>query len=349
MKKFTDARTDEQPISHLNLRSRLGSAFVAGCLALSVCPTLAFAATNTNGSAQDAGNPPAAMQFDANNANGPQQGMQQGPQFGQFNQAPSDFTQNQAPEMQDWETPNGEAMGDQAPEAGQMPNGEAPDMSQAPNMDQASGMNGAPDMNQTPDMQNGQAPNGMAFDGQAPNGNQPRTDAMSEQVRQILSETYGITLPTIGENGQPDGANQPNGDFQPGNMGNPGEAPELPEGATNVQQVIDTARDILREYSATDLQDKIGDADFVAALQAYALSATEQRLAMFASNERPTMENPSDLPSDQAAPATEGAPSGEAPSAGAFNPNDAESGDAIDGVLMSQIISLIMDVFGYVS
>ncbi len=333
MKKNLTTHTDEQTISHLNLRSRFGAAFLAGCLALSVCPTLAFAATSANGAEQGNvnGNPPAAMQFDAGTVNDLQQGPQQG-------QAPSGFTQGEAPEM------------GQAPEG--MPGGEAPDFSQAPE--------GAPE-GEAPDfqMQNGQAPNmqagelpsgelpsGQAPDMQAPNGNEPRTDAMSEQVKQILAETYGITLPAFGES-------EPTGDFQPGNMGAPDEAPELPDGIVNVQQVIDTARDILREYSATDLQDKIGDADFVAALKAYALSATEQRLAMFASNERPTMEAPSDLPSDQAAAPTD-APDGAAPGeavdgAPEGTPNGTAPGDAVDGTLMSQIISLIMDVFGYVA
>ena len=295
MKKISSAQhTTDQTISHRTMRSRFGTAFVAGCLALSMCPAIALAAPGEAGGMQDGqsqmGNPPSAMQFD-------NQDGQQAPAF------------------------------DGMPFDGQAPSGQAPsDMGQAPSDQQGN----APNMGQAPNngqQQPGQVPSSEAMSGQNPFGMQspsdmgPRADATDNQVRQILAEKYGITMPAFGENGT----------FQPGD---PADAPELPEGAINVQAVIDTARDILREYQGEDLSAKIDDADFVAALKAFALSSTAQRMEMFANNERPTMENPSDLPSDEA-PASDKV---------GTTPNKAVSND-----LMSSIIDLITDVFGYVN
>ena len=302
MKKISSAQhTTDQAISHRTMRSRFGAAFVAGCLALSMCPAIALAAPGEAGGMQDGqgqiGNPPSAMQFD-------NQDGQQGSAFGSMpfgDQAPSGqalFDMGQAP------SDMGQAPSDQQ--------GNTPDMGQAPNNGQ---------------QQPGQAPSDEAMSGQDPFGMQgpsdmgPRADATDNQVRQILTEKYGITMPAFGENGT----------FQPGD---PADAPELPEGAINVQAVIDTARDILREYQEEDLSAKIGDADFVAALKAFALSSTAQRMEMFANNERPTMENPSDLPNDEA-PASD--------KAGTMH------GKAVSDDLMSSIIDLIAEVFGYVN
>ena len=290
MKKISSAQhTTDQTISHRTMRSRFGTAFVAGCLALSMCPAIALAAPGEAGGMQDGqsqmGNPPSAMQFD-------NQDGQQAPAFGGM--------------QLDEQAPNGQAPADM----GQIPDdqqGQAPDMGQMPGGDQQ----------QTGQMPSGQAP----FDMQGPSGMEPRTDAMDNQVRQILADKYGIATNAFGGNGA----------FQPGD---PADAPELPEGAVNVQAVIDTARDILREYRDEDLASKIGDADFVAALKAYALSSTAQRMEMFANQARPTMENPSDLPSDEA-PASDKV---------GTTPNKAVSND-----LMSSIIDLITDVFGYVN
>lgn len=310
MNKISNARhTTDQAISHRTMRSRFGTAFVAGCLALSMCPAIALAAPNEAGGMQDGqgqmGNPPSAMQFD-------NQDGQQTPAFGGM--------------PFDGQAPSGQAPSDmgQAPSGQQ---GNAPDMGQAPNNGQ---QGNAPDMGQTPNdgqQQPGQASSDEAMSGQNPFGMQgpsdmgPRADATDNQVRQILAEKYGITMPAFGENGA----------FQPND---PADAPELPEGAINVQAVIDTARDILREYQGEDLSAKIGNADFVAALKAFALSSTAQRMEMFASNERPTMENPSDLPSDEA-------------------PNSDKVGTmpskAVSNDLMSSIIDLITEVFGYVN
>lgn len=304
MNRISNAQhTNSQAISHRSLRSRFGTAFVAGCLALSVCPAVALAAPGDANGMQNGpdqmGNPPAAMQFDGQNA-------QQGPAFGGM--------------QLDGQAPNGQAPADM----GQIPDGQqgqAPDMGQAPDGQQGQ----APDMGQMPggdQQQTGQMPSGQApFDMQGPSGMEPRTDAMDNQVRQILADKYGIATNAFGGNGA----------FQPGD---PTDAPELPDGAANVQAVIDTARDILREYRDEDLASKIGDADFVAALKAYALSSTAQRMEMFANQARPTMENPADLPSDEAA-----APGQDGTAPGATVSDD----------LMSAIIDLITDVFGYVN
>lgn len=304
MSKISKAQhAGEQRISHHNLRSRVGTAFVASCLALSVCPAIAFAAPGTQGAPQDGamnGNPPAAMQFDGENGGMPLQGESPDGQPGHDSEMPGapsgNMQQGQMPDMPD--------------NQGQAPDNQAETPSNMP--------------------QNQLSPNGQPD--QRPSGNQPQPDGFDQQVRQILSETFGVALPDFGNGSEPS--------FKPGD---PADAPELPEGAVNVQQVIDTMRDVLHEYNGEDLAAKIGDEDFTAALKAFAISATEQRLAMFANNERPNMENPSDLPSPEAAaPADFDAVGSNASAAAAPD-------TAIDNSLMSTIIGLIMDAFGYIA
>lgn len=340
MSKITTAQhalhDDDCKIDHLNLRRRFGSAFVAGCLALTVCPALAFAAPAGQGDQANMpgdlnGNPPAAMQ------------VEQG-------------GQGAAPDNASGNAPFGMQFGDggmNAPQQGEAPANEF-------QQDQAFG--GAP--------QQGQAPDGAEMPQQGwETGTAPRTDEVDDQIRSILGDQYGVDAAgPMGElpNGQlPNGimpeGQSPDDANMSGMTGMPGEAPELPDGAVNVQQVIDTARDILREYSATDLNAKIADADFVAALQQFAKSATEQRVAMFAGNERPNMEAPSDLPApvdgeavaagapngEPTAAGAAGAPNGEASASGASSAA-AAPGENVDDTVMHSIIALIMDVFGYV-
>lgn len=330
MKKLYGNTQQEAP--HKNLRRRMGVAFVSGCLALSMCPALAMAQPGGADGAfnpsdqpmeqtEQMGQPPAAPEGDVQ--------MPQGDFDGSSAQQPPamDGSQsaNQAPQAPgQTSTDNANGMPQQP---GQAPEGDG-NQGQQPN--EAPADNGG-QPNQQPGQDN-QAPQGQPGD-QAPQGQpgQPRTDELDAKVLGIL-ESYGIELPSA-----PNADQQANGDQAPGN---PGEAPELPEGAVNVQQVIDTMRDILHEYSVNDLETNMSDETFVTTLKAYAQTATAQRLAMFASQERPNMETPSDLPAegDQA---PEGAPEG--------TPEASAPGEGASDALLSQICSLIMDVFGYVS
>lgn len=293
------ASSEAPKVSHRNLRARFGTAFVSGCLALSLCPAAALAMQPGQDAPQgDTGaNPPAMQQFEADGFDG--NGFGNG--FGG-----NGFGGLQAPEGPQGEAP---ANGEQPPA---LPNGEAQ-------------QGEAPD-GQAPEGPQGQEPDGHAPDmQQGPFGDMPRIDPVGDQVKQILVDQFGITLPAMGEG--VDG-------FQPGA---PSDAPEIPEGEVNVQQVIDSTRDILREYGTEDLSTKLADPEFAATLQEYAKAMTEQRLAMFASNDRPSFDNPSDLPANPEDATPEGAP--------AEAPVDANA----DAGILSQIVDLLMDAFGYLA
>ena len=218
--------------------------------------------------------------------------------------------EGQAPEGQapGGEAPEGQAPDGQQPPAGEMPDGQAPE-GQAPD-------------GQTPD---GQAPDGQVPDGQQPPMGQPKDDALGDQVRQALTNDYGIEISL------PDDAQKPGEDGEDSQQGKPEAAPELPEGAVNIQQVIDSVRDIFLKYGSAALSSQISDSDFASEVKDYAVSANEKRLADFASN----------------AAASEGAaPSGSQPSNGQPSalPEDLSS---VDSTLMKQAIALVMDAFGY--
>ena len=314
--------------SHLNPRRRAAAAFAAGCLALTLCPAAAFAAPSGPGGAPQGGMPP-AMQQDAAMPSG------------------------QAP---DGQAPDGQAPAGQAPD-GQAPDGQAPEgqpMEQAPD--------GQAPMGQAPDGQadgqasdgqpSGQAPDDLNGDWQSIPGDQPRSDALDDQIRQELTDSYGIqterpaaVAKATGQNGQP---------------GSPEDAPEIPEGETNVQQVIDAIRDVLRQYSSEDLASKLSDADFVAEVQAYAKSATASRLAAFASGQKPA----SASEAAGQAPESQGDANAQAPSGRDGDPADgtapanapdtdgfdaAQAIQNVDSSLIGQIASLVMAAFGYTS
>lgn len=332
MSKISNAKhADVQPISHRSLPSRFGSAFVAGCLALSVCPAIAFAAPGGQDAMIDNGmngNAPAAMQVEGEFPSAPQPGQLPEGMTGQTPgmQNAQDFAfqgmPDQAPAMQgDGNRPQGAS--DQSPVTqAEMPESMHQDQARNAQDSDAQLPNNPPDSNS--DLPQGQMPNGQP--GQAPENNQLRNDDFDKQVRDILSDKYGIGLPS------PEGQE---GNGAASQIGDPANAPELPEGAVNVQQVIDTSRDVLDKYRGEDLSAKLNDAEFAAALKAFALSSNEQRLAMFASSERPNMENPSDLPSPDAQ--DQAGNTGEAPA------------KLVDGTILQSVMNLVMETFGYIA
>lgn len=339
--KNITCRTFEMPSTppHKNLRKRFGAAFVSGCLALTMCPALALAQP---GDAFDQnGAPDQAMQ-----AQGQQFGFGGDQQFGDpgaFQQAGMPFDGQepgqggQEPGQDGMAQPPAQDNGDQGQraEAPSNGNGQAPD---------ANGEGQQPDAGLPESAPSGEF--GQMSD--APfdlGGFQMRSDAIDGQIRQLLADAFGISAfmqdqapEDVGMQGQaPEGVNSDefggSGDMRM--PGNKEEAPEIPEGEVNVQQVIDAARDILREYGSEDLEARLADPEFASTLQSYAKVTTEQRLADFANNVRPTMENPADLP------APEG--DGDEPSLPLEEEAEAQAGDSV----LSQIVKLVLDVFGY--
>lgn len=314
-------RSFEMPSTapHKNLRKRVGTAFVSGCLALSLFPALALAQPGDSDDSFNVGDQPMGQMEQAGQPSAMPEGDMQMPQgdFGSFGDL-GGFDMQQPPTAPEDQTP-GQGQDGNANSMSQQPGREGSQSQQA--QPPADGNDWQSDQQPSQDGQMGQRTNQPGQPGQA------RTDALDAKVKSIL-ESHGVTLPAT-----PGDAQQP-GDQKA--FAATGEAPELPEGEVNVQQVIDTMRDILREYSISDLEANISDENFVSTLKAYAQTATAQRLAMFESSMRPSMEEPCDLPSEGERP-SETAPANDAPGENA--------GDS----LLSQICEIIMDVFGYVS
>ena len=347
---------------HKTLRGRATAALAAGCLALSLFPGIALAAPADDQASQQGGNPPA---------------MQQGPGSMAFSDASfGDMAGGgmmPGGQMPDGQMPDGQAPDGQAPE-GQAPTGQAPE-GQAPDGQAPEGQ--APDgqapTGQAPEGQapSGQAPTGQAPEGQAPagapNGNGPRSDALDDAVRTTLTKDYGVeaSTPADAAAGQQQGApgeapeGTPTGQAPEGTSegaptgqapeGAPGAAPELPEGAVNVQQIIDSVRDIFRSYSVSDLESAdLTDESFAANLADYVLKAAEERLQMFASGEKPSdMQPPAgEAPTGQA---SEGqAPTGEAPTGEApTGQSPAALGKDASEALIANLTAFVMGVFGY--
>ena len=301
-------------LSHNNLRMRAGAALAAGCLALSLCPALAFAApTGQQDAAQ--GNPPAMQQDGGKDMQAPD-GFDFGDKTSTDQQAPD----GQAPSQ--GQAPDGQAPDGQAPSQGQAPDGQTPPQGQAPDGQ-------APD-GQAPDGQ--QLPQGQAPDGQRPSVNAPgNDDALGNQVRQSLADEYGIetALPNA------DAGNQAG---QGAPQGKPSEAPELPEGAVNVQQIIDSLRDVISKFGSSVLSEKLSDDSFATEVKDYAVSANDQRLADFA---KQTAQPGADAQGEGQAPA------GEQPSSGEQPPALDEQNTTVDSTVMNQIIAWLMEAFGF--
>ena len=176
--------------------------------------------------------------------------------------------------------------GQQAPN-GQMPSGQAPS-GEAPDGQAPSG--------------GWQMPNGQLPDGQGQNGGPQPNSEFDDQVREIISTLYGIetALPNVG--GETPGAPS-------GKPGEAGEIPEIPEGQFNIQAVIDSVRDVLRDMGAKSLESAdFDDEEFRAQLTDAVQTATEQRQAMFEKGEpsgttpQPGDEPPAGLSHDTVTP-----------------------------------------------
>ena len=313
--KHAKNRVDMPPRS--SLKSRTTAAITAGCLAFALCPGIALAAPGDTQDMQGSANMPAMQQAFDRGAGLP--GAPDG-------QAPS----GQAPsgQAQDGQAPSGQAP-DSAPD-GQAPSGQAPD-GQAP-VGPAS--EGAPSGDSDSRAPEGQAPDGNRG-GIDRAGNALRTDAVDNQVRQVLSDSYGVEMPANG----PDGAA-----FE---SGKPSEAPELPEGAINVQKVIDSVRDLLRGFGVDVLEKAdLTDEEYAAQLKTNVENATEERMQMFANGEKPSAlpEAPQqgEAP-DGNAPAKGEAPDGNAPG----QPSKAAQMQQASETLLNNLVSFVMGVFGY--
>ena len=291
---------------HMTLRSRATAAIASGCLALAIFPGVAMAAPADGQGPQQNGNPPAMQTGFSDESFGMMAGGGQ---------------------MLDGQMPGGEA-----PD-GQMPGGQAPD-GQAPSGQMPSG--GAPSGqmpgDQAPEAQapEGQMPDGQAPEGQSSNG-QPlagsqRDDPMDDQVRQALSDGYGIetNAPFGGQSGQP---------------GDPADAPEIPEGQANVQQIIDSMRDVFRAFGVDKLESAdLTDEEFANQLASFVTKSNEERMQMFASGQRP-----SDMPQEIEAP--DGATQPEQTADG--HSAAPASGQAASDELIQNLVSFVMGVFGY--
>lgn len=303
----------EQAPDHRSLRSRAGSAVVAGCLALSMCPAIALAAQPAQDAFQQSGQPAMAQQ-------GPEM-QQQGGTPDQQMGIPMEMNQDQA------------TAGDAVEPAGVEQGGTF----QPADMEQGS----AP---QFADMEQG----GMS--GQFPGMQQ--SSEMDNQIRQLIMEEYGFggqaDAPQDGT-AQGEGFGQmPEMAF-----GNPEEAPEIPDGEPNIQAIIDSTRDIMLKYKDADLDSlDFSDEAFRAELESFVKESTAQRLEMFAADERPsaavssdaatrqgsTFEAPSDLPAPEEG---EGAP--EAPA------NPGSSIENAGSTFASSVVDFLMSMFGVVS
>ena len=336
--KITNARhatatVEEQPL-HLRLRSRAAATIVAGCLAVSMCPAAAFALPSDTGM-QGGGTPAMEQPYQG----GSQQDFnQQGGMSQDAPGMPSQFNQQgdqgqAGPQGQmEGSAPEGAPDG-QAPD-GQMPNGQAPD-------------------GQLPSGQPGGAGENAAMPDGAQVPGAPADDAAASQVRDYLMEKFGIAASAdMGAEGALPGGQQ---------MGQPGEAPEIPEGEVNVQAIIDTVRDVMRQYGADALQSAdFTDETWKTELASFIQKATVERLEMFQRGLAPSGEvapseafaNVSDkgmdgIPANDAAGAPEGAPAGDVAGAPEGAPEGAPSDlaqrmETLEGNLLSTLVDFIV-------
>lgn len=245
-----------------SLQRRVGAAFVSGCLALSMCPALAFAQPDGTDAQQGApnGNPPATQSGE------PQRGPQNGPQGqmggdldSQIRDILGPYTSSQG-NGQPPEAPSGDAS-QQPPEA---PNGDS-------SQQQPEAPNGANASN--PPAENGQQP------GEPPSGNiedngAPAIPDGEVNVQQIIDairamlQKMNITMPeanTAGTNA-PQSNNQPSAGTPDTNGEPPANAPALPDGGQSsdsdtsptafshddlVQMVLDLVNQILGTAKAS--------------------------------------------------------------------------------------------------
>ena len=315
-----------QPL-HLSLGSRAMAALTAGCLALSLCPALAFAAPSGEEAGQQGGNAPIEQQ-------GPS--GKQGPS----NQMPNDngspnggsLPAGNRPHFEEGQSESSNPPGQPAEGQWADAGSQAPADNAQPPRDDAS-QNGEP---QAPEGENEGQPDYRDRPMERPEG----SSDMDDQVREILAENYGMTAnPPAPEGmadpvGAGDNANaEGDAGAAAGNRRQPpelsGNAPEIPEGEPNVQEIIDTTRDIVREYGADALAEAdFDDQAFLTKLAEYANSAIEQRMEMFKKGIAPHS-NAESAPAEDAQPIS-GAPSNETASA----------------TVLEKVVSFLASLFG---
>ena len=274
--------------THKNLGRNAASAIISGCLALSLCPAIAFAAPG--------GEPPAMMQ-------------DSGYQDGSFNQGmPPAQSQNGGP-SQSIGSPSDQNGGGQPTGQGNgAPQGQAPDMQQP--------ANGTPDGQQP-----AQQPDSVGAPAGQPGGNGMqggRNDQVSDQVRSTLSESYGVSTAQPAQDQAPNGSKPSE------------EPPTLLDGEINVQQIIDSVRDMMRHYGLDALQSAdFSDSQFNADATEYVTQANATRFT-----QDQNQQAPADL-QDDTTPI-------EKPDEGDAAPTDT----AADKSLIDKLVAFVMGIFG---
>lgn len=181
-------------------------------------------------------------------------------------------------------------------------------------------------------------------DGAQAEGGPQGGSAVDDQVRQILSGQYGInaTLPEGMAAGGP-GAQPASGQQTASAIG----VPEIPEGEVNVQAVIDTVRDVLRQHGeATFEAADYSDESFLATLAEYVQAAVGQRETLFASGAFPA-----DAPAQQGAAPGESGVAADDGAAGDVAVADGDAaGDASDDAASSatwldKLVGFIVGLF----
>ena len=384
--------TEQEAPLHLMLKSRATAALAAGCLALSMCPALAYAAPNADAS-QEEGRTSIERQM----PNGGQESDGQHSSDGRMagSQMPSDRQMPTGEQPSDGQRPADEQQFGKQPADGQQPSfesGQMPDTGQAPSGDQQpsgeerggvewapSDFSGvpAPADDQAQPSADGQAP----ADGQYPSDGQassddwqiperdyqdgfsdlgqrgPRMEQFAEdsaadaQVRDILTEKYGAgQIPSNDAAGSGDGAGAPGGiagdQTRSGMEGfvNVNDIPAVPEGEANVQEVIDTTRDIVRGYGADALEKAdFSDKGFLAGLTKFTNDVVAQRAEMFENNAKPENAEQPGAPNGNGKEAGAKASSDDAAQSSASKP----ANENVSASVLDQIIEFLAGLFGF--
>jgi len=182
---------------------------------------------------------------------------------------------------------------------------------------------------------------------QGPREGQPAGDSAADaQVRDILADKYGVSTQMPEKGDAVEGADGTDGGMQRGKdqFLRVDDIPAVPEGEANVQQVIDTTRDIVREYGADALgKADFSDESFTTELADFANKSVDQRSEMFSSDAKP---------SDMTSPADEAKPGATTDANGAANESGQSasakpSSENVSSSILDQIIEFLAGLFGF--